>query len=579
MEKLPTLAELRETLVELPGKVSTGARVARQSGLLFAMNRHGLRAMIGALGGPRNPSQIFKLHAANSPSKPALLWRDRSVTFGQVAERMNRAAAGLQRRGFQRNTSVVLMMRNRPEFLEVQGGAGIIGAAGVAISWRSTASELVYLANHCGAKAIVFEADLWPVVQHAKKDIPGVADADTIAVGGDVPGCARYEEDFLAPPSVAPRVRKGDEEEAAVVIYTSGTTGKPKGAVRRFPKDAVYGFLRFIAETPMRVDDVHLVTCPLYHSTAFGFMSMSGMLGATGVLMDEFKPEAFLQHIERYGVTTTALVPTMLHRVLALGPEVLSRYDTRSLRVIFSGGAPLPGPLAIEAMDHFGDIVFNFYGATETGLVTLATPADLRAAPGTIGKPVPGNEIRLLDDAGHEVAEGQVGELYTRNKMLVEGYHHDAGATRESMRDGFFSVGDLARKDRDGRYFIEGRKRDMIISGGVNVYPAEVEAVLEAHPDLAEVAVVGAIDPEWGERVVAFVARRAGTTVDEGALKAWCRERLAGPKVPREYVFLEALPRNPTGKVLKRELRELSSSSGDDRSGHASGDRRGSNRR
>ena len=366
------------------------------------------------------------------------------------------------------------MMKNRPEFLEVQGGAGRIGAAGVSISWRSTASELVYLANHCGAKVIVFEADLWPTVEQAKKSIPGVADRDYVAVGGEAPGCDRYEEDFLVPPTVSPRIEKGDEEEAAVVIYTSGTTGKPKGAVRKFPKDATFAILSFIAETPMRVDDVHLVTCPLYHSTAFGFLAMSGMLGATCVLMDEFKPEGFLQHVERYGVTSTALVPTMLHRVLALGPDVLSRYDTRSLRLIFSGGAPLSGPLAIETMDHFGDILFNFYGATETGLVTLAKPEDLRAAPGCIGKPVPGNEIRLLDDAGRQVPVGQVGELYARNKMLVAGYHHDAESTRASMREGFFSVGDLARRDRDGRYFIEGRKRDMVISGGVNVYPAEV---------------------------------------------------------------------------------------------------------
>ncbi|HEY8091915.1 MAG TPA: AMP-binding protein, partial [Polyangiaceae bacterium] len=505
--------------------------------------------------GARNPSQIFKVHAANSPTKAAILWRDRRLTFGELDERMNRAAAALQRRGFKRNTSVVMMMKNRPEFLEVQGGAGRIGAAGVSISWRSTASELVYLANHCGAKAIVFDADLWSVVQQAKKSIPGVADRDYVVVGGEAPGCDRYEEDFLAPPTVSPRIEKGDEEEAAVVIYTSGTTGKPKGAVRKFPKDATFAILRFIAETPMRVDDVHLVTCPLYHSTAFGFLAMSGMLGATCVLMDEFKPEAFLQHVERYGVTSTALVPTMLHRVLALGPDVLARYDTRSLRLVFSGGAPLSGPLAIEAMDHFGDILFNFYGATETGLVTLAKPEDLRAAPGCIGKPVPGNEIRLLGEDGREVPDGQVGELYARNKMLVAGYHNDGEATRASMKDGFFSVGDLARRDRDGRYFIEGRKRDMIISGGVNVYPAEVESVLEEHPELGEVAVVGVPDPEWGERVRAFVVRRPGGTVDEAGLKVWCRERLAGPKVPRDYVFLDALPRNPTGKVLKRELR------------------------
>jgi fatty-acyl-CoA synthase len=564
--------EIRERLAELPDRARTGARVAKQSGLLFAMTLPGVRAAAaGLLSGAANPSLVFKIHAANSPDKPALLWRDRSLTFGQLDERMNRAAAALQRRGFTRNTSVVLMMRNRPEFVEVQSGAGRIGAAGVSISWRSTAQELVYLANHCGAKAIVFEADLWPIVQQAKKSIPGIGDRDYVVVGGEAPGCDRYEEDFLVPPTVAPNIEKGVEEDAAVVIYTSGTTGKPKGAVRKFPKDAVFAVMRFIAETPMRVDDVHLVTCPLYHSTAFGFLAMSGILGATAVLMDEFKPEPFLEHVERYGVTTTAVVPTMLHRILSLPRAVLDKYDTRSLRVIFSGGAPLPGPLAIQTMDHFGDVLFNFYGATETGLVTLAKPADLRAAPGTIGRPVPGNDIRLLGDDGREVATGEVGELYARNKMLVAGYHNDPDSTRSSMKEGFFSVGDLARRDRDGRYFIEGRKRDMIISGGVNVYPAEVEAALEAHPEVAEVAVVGVDDPEWGERVRAFVVRRPGSEVDEAALKLWCRERLAGPKVPRDYVFLDLLPRNPTGKVLKRELRAVSFSGGDGRSGHAPG--------
>jgi fatty-acyl-CoA synthase len=208
-------------------------------------------------------------------------------------------------------------------------------------------------------------------------------------------------------------------------------------------------------------------------------------------------------------------------------------------------------------MDYFGDVLFNCYGATETALVTMAKPEDLRAAPGTIGKVLPGNEVRLLDDAGREVGVGEVGELYARNKMLVAGYHNDDESTRSSMRDGFFSVGDLARKDRDGRYFIEGRKRDMIISGGVNVYPAEVEAALEANPEVAEVAVVGVDDREWGERVKAFVVRKKGSSLDEGALKLWCRERLAGPKVPREFAFLDVLPRNPTGKVLKRELRAM----------------------
>jgi fatty-acyl-CoA synthase len=447
-----------------------------------------------------------------------------------------------------------MMMRNRPEFVQMAAAVSRMGGAAVSVSWRSTPSELVYLASHCGAKGIAFEHDLWHVVEQAKKELPNIAMENLFAVGGPVKGTTPFESLLDDRSAFVPE--KGAAEDAAVVIYTSGTTGKPKGAVRKFPKDALPAAMRFMAETPMRVDDIHLTPCPLYHSTAFGFLTLSHILGASVVLMDEFKPEPFLQHVERYGVTSTAVVPTMLHRVLALGDDILEKYDTRSLRCIFSGGAPLPGPLAIEVMDHFGDVLYNFYGATETGLVTLGKPVDLRASPGTIGRAVPGNEIRLLDDDGNEVKPGGVGELYVRNKMLVAGYHKDNEATKSSMREGFFSVGDLARQDRDGRYFIEGRKRDMVISGGVNVYPAEVEGVLETHLAIAEVAVVGVEDPEWGERVRAFIAPKPGVTLDEGELKLWVRERLAGPKVPRDFIFVDALPRNPTGKVLKRELRE-----------------------
>jgi fatty-acyl-CoA synthase len=286
-------------------------------------------------------------------------------------------------------------------------------------------------------------------------------------------------------------------------------------------------------------------------------MSLSAILGQTVVLMDEFKPEPFLELIDRHAVTTTAVVPTMLHRVLSLPLATRKKYDARTLRAVFSGGAPLPAPLATDFMDAYGDVLFNFYGSTETGLVTLAKPADLRAAPGTIGKALPGNEILLLGEDRREVKAGEVGELYVKNKMLVAGYHNDEAATEQSMIDGFFSVGDLARRDASGHFFIEGRKRDMVISGGVNVYPAEVEGVLEQHPDVAEVAVIGVPDNEWGERVRAFVVKKHGSNLDEGMLKVFVRERLAGPKVPRDYVFIEHLPRNPTGKVLKRELRGM----------------------
>jgi fatty-acyl-CoA synthase len=562
-ERLRSLEAIGTDLREMPERVRTSARLSRQSGMLWSLTKPGLIELARVLiSGSQNPSLIYRVNARNSPSKAALIWRGRTTSFAELDERIDRLSAGLARRGIGRKSSLILMMRNRQEFVELGAAAARGGAAAVSISWRSTPKELAYLATHSGARGIVTEPELLATIEQAKDDLPPHFLENVFIAGGTskTTGPVRTTALDLLYEDPAPRntgIDVSNDEDAAVVIYTSGTTGKPKGAVRKFPKDTMQAAFRFINETPMRVDDIHLVTCPLYHSTAFGFMSLSAILGQTVVLMDEFKPEAFLELVDRHGVTTTAIVPTMLHRVLDLPAETRKKYDARTLRAVFSGGAPLPAPLAIDFMDAFGDVLFNFYGATETGLVTLAKPADLRAAPGTIGKALPGNEIRLLGEDGREVKPGDVGELYVKNKMLVAGYHNDDDATRSSMIDGFFSVGDLARRDVSGHFFIEGRKRDMVISGGVNVYPAEVEGVLEQHPDIAEVAVIGVPDREWGERVRAFVVKKNGSELDEGALKIFARERLAGPKVPRDFVFVDALPRNPTGKVLKRELRNV----------------------
>jgi fatty-acyl-CoA synthase len=559
------LKTIGDDLRAVPERVRTSARLSQQTGMLWSISRPGAIELVRVLAsGSQNPSLIYRVNARNTPSKPALVWRDRMTTWAELDERIDRLSGGLVRRGIGRKNSVIIMMRNRQEFVELGAAAARAGAAAVAISWRSTAKELAYLATHSGARGIVTEPELLSVVEQAKDELPAHFLENVFVVGSEANTTGPVRTTALDRLYEDPAPRNGkngldpaNDEDAAVVIYTSGTTGKPKGAVRKFPKDTMQAAFRFINETPMRVDDVHLVACPLYHSTAFGFMSLSMILGQTVVLMDEFKPEPFLELIERQAVTTTAVVPTMLHRVLDLPLATRNKYDARTLRAVFSGGAPLPAPLAVDFMDAYGDVLFNFYGATETGLVTLAKPADLRAAPGTIGKALPGNEIRLLGEDRREVKLGEVGELYVRNKMLVAGYHNDAAATEQSMIDGFFSVGDLARCDVSGNYFIEGRKRDMVISGGVNVYPAEVEGALEQHPGVAECAVIGVPDREWGERVRAFVVKKQGSSVDEGELKAFVRERLAGAKVPRDFVFIDALPRNPTGKVLKRELRYL----------------------
>jgi fatty-acyl-CoA synthase len=554
---------LRARLDDAASRLRHAAQLGISSGLVWDLHGPGVvTAAKQLLRGRAGPSTIYRIHAANTPERTALSHRGRTYTFAQIDRGADRVAGALRARGFA-GKSILVAMKNRAEYMLLSVGASRVGAAVVTVSWRSTAAELAFLARNSGAVAIVFDEAIAATVESAVATLrEGGQQLDRrslfcLAEGAVPPWSARFDDLFAEP---AAKPAEDAAEEGAVVVYTSGTTGRPKGAVRKFNAELLPMVVRFLGQTPMRHDDVHLAACPLYHTTAFGFIAFTHILGGQVVLLDEFDPHRFLQAIERHRVTTTVLVPTMLHRLLALGDEEIRRYDTRSLRALFCTSAPLPGPDSDHAMDLFGDIVFNLYGSTETGVVTLAYPEDLRRSPGTIGRAAEGNEIRLLDDDGREVADGEVGELFAKNAMLVAGYHQDEAATNGSMREGFFSVGDTAYRDARGCYHLAGRKRDMIISGGVNVYPAEVEATLEAHAEVDEVAVIGVPDREWGERVTAVVVLRRDAARESAtaALKAWCKERLAGPKVPREIILLpagEGLPRNPTGKVQKRELR------------------------
>ncbi|UQA60150.1 class I adenylate-forming enzyme family protein [Polyangium aurulentum] len=560
------IAALRSAGEEAAWRIRTVGRVAAKTGLIRSIRLPGAKALVSELvraKGKVDPSLLFHYLAANDPNRAALVAlsappgggvvEERAYSFHEMNDRIDRLASALHASGVKPGSRVLVMLKNRPEFVLLQLAAGRIGCGAVSCSYRSAPRELEYMVNHSGAKAVFFDVDAAATVREAMGGLRGVGRERCVSVGGEAEGFPSIDAFMAGARGAPPRTR----EEAAVVMYTSGTTGKPKGAVRRYASGATVAALAFLGETPLEMGEVHLAVCPLYHATAFGFVSFSYLLGSTVLVLREFRPEAFLAAIERYRVTTTAVVPTMLHRLVELGPEVVRRYDTSSLKAIFTGGAPLSAPLATEFMNLFGDKLFNFYGATETGVVTCASPADLRAAPGTIGRAVPGNDVRLFDERGRVCQAGEVGELYVKSPMLIDGYHADEEGTRASMRDGYFSVGDLARQDARGYFFIEGRKRDMIISGGVNVYPAEVEGALHEHPAVAEAAVVGVPDPEWGERVRAFIALKPGAEADEDALKAHCRMHLAGPKVPRDFVFLAALPRNPTGKVLKRELRAM----------------------
>lgn len=545
---------VREAARDAVDAARVTARFAVRSGAAFDVSGRGALALARqAVSGAMGPAGVFRYHAAARPDALALVDDRLRLTYGALDLRIDRLATHLVRRhGIGRGDSAIAVLHNRPEFVEVQAALARIGARAVSASWRSTPTELAYLVSHSGAKVLFVESELASVYADHRAQFPTLSSEHVITVAGTHASLPSYDDVVEHGPLER---HDADSEDAAVVIYTSGTTGKPKGAVRKFGREGYLAYIQLLDELPVHVGDRHLAVCPLYHTTAFAFATITYMLGGTVYVERKFDPETALRRIAEERIATTAMVPTMLGRILALPEATRRRYDLRSLHAIFTAGAPLSGTLARETISELGHVLFNIYGSTETGLNTLATPDELIRAPGTIGHLVRGNDIRLLDDAGRPVPRGATGELFVKNALLVS-YHRDDDATQRSMRGGYFSVGDLAHQDEHGLFHIDGRKRDMIISGGINVYPAEVEETLHLHPAVSEAAVIGVPDPDLGERVRAFVSLREGARAEPADIVGFCRERLSGAKVPKEVRILPDLPKNPTGKILKRELRE-----------------------
>ncbi|HEY4238430.1 MAG TPA: AMP-binding protein [Kofleriaceae bacterium] len=539
------------------------ARVLRSTGAVSAVRPARLaRLARDASQTPLGPHLACMYHAAAHPDKEALVEYDpcgvRRMTWGEMDAACNRLAQALVARGVRGGARVAIMLPNGIEYLLAQQALARLGATAVQIGYRLKAGEIAYILANAEPVATIAHAEYLPQLREARA--AGTASGGAlIAVGGrlaEIGDAADWDRALAAAPPTVPAKQRGGDG-GGIIVYTSGTTGKPKGANRSWKQTGFESVADMLLQMQMRADDRHLVVCPLYHSAAPAFVAIEFALGATCVLMNHFDPEAALALIERERITCTFMVPTMLVRITNLPRETIAKYDTSSLRWIMSGAAPLATDTARRTMELFGPILWNFYGSTETGLVTLAGPGDHVTRPGTIGRAMRGNQIRLLDDAGHEVAPGEIGELYARNSTMISGYHNNAEATAGAQREGFFSVGDLGRVDADGYYFLESRKHDMVISGGVNIYPREIEDHLHTHPGILEAAVIGVPDPEWGETLRAYVVPRPGAELTEADVVDYCRQHLADYKRPRKVVFLGELPRNQTGKVLKRELREL----------------------
>lgn len=498
---------------------------------------------------PPAPSHYLDGHAFVRPNKIALICGERSLTYAELNARARRVANALSNLGVRANDRVAVMSHNSIELLEIVCGLSKLSAIGVLLNYRLREHEVAYIINDCQAKVAIAGPGLVEVVDKARTNIAG--EVVFVAIGDEIrPGWQRYE-DLLAGASEA--VPGSEGGLGSTMSYTSGTTGKPKGAYR--PKGVpVADIIQLVQAFELAEPDVHLLAGPYYHSAPSFFVSLHLLLGSTIVIQPRYDPVEALQLIERHNVTTTFMAPTLLQRLCEVPEDIFSRYDIRSLRSIILAGAPCPYILKARTAERLGELLWEFYGATETGIVTLLRPEDQLRKPGSCGKVGPGQEILLLDGAGNEVPVGVAGEMWARNSWLAE-YYNKPEATAGNMRDGFFSVGDIAYRDEEGYYYICDRRIDMVISGGVNIYPAEIEAVLTAHPAVADVAVIGVPDEQWGEAVKAVVELRSGASITAEALIAFCGERLADYKKPRSVDFVAALPRNPAGKLLKTQIR------------------------
>jgi fatty-acyl-CoA synthase len=406
-----------------------------------------------------------------------------------------------------------------------------------------------------GATAIILDGefadlatpvpDSWPVVLASSPSSASAPSSVARVAGGRRPPTLSE----LAM-SGSPRPLPPPGRAARQIILTSGTTGTPKGTLRDAPSN-IDPLLAILSMIPLRSSDVTLVAAPMFHTWGLAHLALGMALGSTLILRPRFDPSEALALIEHDRVTVVAAVPVMLQRLVDAADAAERRYDTSSLRVVAVSGSALPGDLALRFMDRFGDVLYNLYGSTEVAWASIATPADLRAAPGTAGRPPPGTVVRLLDAGDRPVGPATRGRIFVGNSLLFSGYTDRA--TRPVL-DGLMATGDTGYFDRAGRLFVEGRDDDMIVSGGENVFPGEVEDLLAGHPAVLECSVIGVPDAEFGQRLQAFVVLRPGHVAGAGELRAYVRNRLARYKVPRDVIFLDALPRNATGKVVKRSL-------------------------
>jgi acyl-CoA synthetase (AMP-forming)/AMP-acid ligase II len=504
------------------------------------------------------PDDILSAYARSQPDKPGVIddRPDGTVTMWTYAEleaQANRVANLLLSLGAGPGAKVLWCGPNSPQVVALMNATRKIGAIAVPLNYRLTPEEACYIVNHSDAEVAYVDYEHAPMFAALRGQLEKVR--HVIAVGGPAPDGMLTDADIAAAPASAPAAAGAG---GGSMIYTSGTTGKPKGAFRAGAQDpAVLGALLNLFG--YRPDDIYITSGPLYHSGPSAFMGAGLVYGQTIIVQRRFDAEDWLRLVDKYKASSTFSAPATIRMICALPAQVKDRYDRSCMRVMIANAAPWSYALKQKYLADFpAGSLFEIYGSTELGVDTVLLPEDQLRKPGSCGRPAPGIEIRLLDDDGNEVTgtgPDHPGEVFVRSNGVFDTYYKNDASYESSSRGGFHTVGDIAYWDDEGYLYICDRKTDMIISGGMNIYPAEIEAALDRHPEIYDVAVFGIPSEEWGEVVHATVVRSPGSSLTAGQVTAFARENLAGYKVPRSVDFTGELPRTGSGKVLKRQLR------------------------
>jgi acyl-CoA synthetase (AMP-forming)/AMP-acid ligase II len=526
------------------GQVPTMLRVLGSAGIikLYAPPKLARLGVTLARWGT-GPAGGFTAMAILEPDRLGVVDELGELTFGALHERSNRLADSLRSRGVGPGDGIAIMCRNHRGFVDASIAAAKLGADILYLNTAFAGPQLVDVLDRESPKVVVHDEEFAGLLDEAdtRDRVLGWVDSrsdDAVTV-----------ESLIDKGS--PADHPAPSKPSRVIILTSGTTGTPKGAPRS--EAGIEAATALLSRLPLKSGWRSHVAAPLFHTWGWAHFALAMLLGSTVVLRRKFDPETCLRTLVEEDCDSLVVIPVMLQRIMQLPQETLDAYDLSNVKVVAASGSALPGDLGVNWMDQFGDNLFNIYGSTEVAYATIADPADLREAPGTAGKPPFATVVKIFDEHGKELPKGEAGRIFVGNSILFEGY---TGGGSKDMVNGLMATGDVGRFDEGGRLIVEGRDDEMIVSGGENVFPTEVEDCLSRHEKVAEAAAIGVDDEDYGKRLRAFVVLTDGADVSADELKDFVKKNLARYKVPREIVFLDELPRNATGKVLKRELVE-----------------------